>query len=157
MIVMKFGGTSVEDAPALRRAARIIRGELDRSPLVVVSACAGITDSLTRVAAQARERNLRGALRTLREIRMRHERMALELLKPPRARKVFQHLHGMTSELETLAGGVAALGELTPRSQDAFLSAGERMSSLLLHEFLAQSGIRSHLVDARRYMVTDAA
>lgn len=157
MIVMKFGGTSVEDAPALRRAERIIRGELDRSPLVVVSACAGITDSLTRVAAQARERKLRGALRTLREIRMRHERIARELLRPPRARKVFQQLHGMTSELETLAGGVAALGELTPRSQDAFLSAGERMSSLLLHEFLTQSGIRSRLVDARTYMITDSA
>ncbi len=157
MIVMKFGGTSLEDAPAIRRVAGIVRRELHRSPLVVVSACAGITDSLSRVAAQARERNLRGALRSVREIRRRHERIARELLRPPRARKALQHLRAMASELETLAGGVTALGELTPRSHDAFLSAGERMSSLLVNEFFVQSGIRSRLVDARTYMITDAA
>lgn len=157
MIVMKFGGTSVENAPALRRAAGIVRREIARSPLVFVSACAGVTDALARVAAQARERDLRGALRTIREIRHRHERTAHELLKPPRARTVARHLQELTSGLETLAGGVAALGELTPRSQDAFLAAGERMSSLLLQEYFRQTGVRSHLVDARRFMITDAS
>jgi aspartate kinase len=157
MIVMKFGGTSVEDAPALRRVATIVRRELPRSPLVVVSACAGVTNSLAQLAEQARQRDIRGVLRTIREIRHRHEQIAHDLLKPPRAGKVVRHLETLAGELETLARGVAALGELTPRSQDAFLSFGERMSSPALQEYLLQTGIRSRLVSAREYMITDAS
>jgi len=155
MIIMKFGGTSVEDAPALRRAATIVRREIGRAPLVVLSACAGVTNGLVRVAEQSRARDLRGALRAVREIRRRHEQIARELLKPSRAARIGRAMDSLASELEVLARGVAALGELTPRSQDAFLSFGEKFSSLLLHEYFLQTGTRSRLVDARRFMVTD--
>ena len=51
MLVMKFGGTSVEDAAAIRNVAAIVTCEIDRSPLVLVSACAGITNALLHAAA----------------------------------------------------------------------------------------------------------
>ena len=53
-VVMKFGGTSVADADAIRRLAEIVRGEFRRSgapPVVVVSAMSKITDHLLRMAA----------------------------------------------------------------------------------------------------------
>jgi aspartate kinase len=155
MIVMKFGGTSVEDAAAMRRVATIVRRELPRSPLVVVSACAGVTNTLMHLAERARERDLRGALRTIREILRRHDAIAHSLLMRPG--NSVRHLKDLALELETLARGVAALGELTPRSEDAFLAFGERMSSLLLQEYFSQTRTRSRLVDARRYMITDAS
>ncbi|MGH7703589.1 MAG: lysine-sensitive aspartokinase 3, partial [Gemmatimonadales bacterium] len=46
MIVVKFGGTSVADAGAIGRLIDIVRGRLERRPLVVVSALAGVTDAL---------------------------------------------------------------------------------------------------------------
>ncbi|MEK6688539.1 MAG: TonB-dependent receptor plug domain-containing protein [Gemmatimonadota bacterium] len=42
MIVMKFGGTSVEDATAIRRLVSIVRQQLARQPIVVVSAMARV-------------------------------------------------------------------------------------------------------------------
>ena len=46
MIIVKFGGTSVGDAGAIRRAAEIVRGRMSRTPIVVVSAMAGVTNEL---------------------------------------------------------------------------------------------------------------
>ena len=35
MIVMKFGGTSVEDSQAIRRVIEIVKSETSRKPIVV--------------------------------------------------------------------------------------------------------------------------
>src|SRR5258708_3049687 len=44
--VMKFGGTSVEDANAFARAADIVADRLSTQPVIVVSAMSGMTDAL---------------------------------------------------------------------------------------------------------------
>jgi len=56
LVVMKFGGTSVEDPAAIGRTAGIVAGRvaLGKSPVVVVSAMAKVTDQLLRAAAAAR-------------------------------------------------------------------------------------------------------
>ena len=48
LVVMKFGGTSVEDAQAMKRTAGIVRGRRDKGleTVVVVSAMAKVTDLL---------------------------------------------------------------------------------------------------------------
>jgi aspartate kinase len=53
MIVMKFGGTSVEDAKAIDRTASIVKGRAARKPVVVVSAMAKVTDTLLKMAQAA--------------------------------------------------------------------------------------------------------
>jgi aspartokinase len=60
MIVMKFGGTSVEDAPAIERVAAIVRSRAAEDPVVVVSAMARVTDQLLAAgqAAAAGDREL---------------------------------------------------------------------------------------------------
>ena len=63
MIVCKFGGTSVGDAAAIRRTAAIVKGRLDRQPIVVVSALGGATNALIALAEQAARGQLIGALR----------------------------------------------------------------------------------------------
>ena len=50
MIVMKFGGTSVADAAAITRTISIVEGKLAQKPVMVVSACAKVTDSLYKKA-----------------------------------------------------------------------------------------------------------
>ena len=46
MLVMKFGGTSVADADRLRAVADLVASTPGSSPVVVVSAMAGVTDAL---------------------------------------------------------------------------------------------------------------
>ena len=53
MIVMKFGGTSVEDEAAIERACRIVGERLSRGPFVVVSALGGATNSLLEAGSFA--------------------------------------------------------------------------------------------------------
>ncbi|HET9227920.1 MAG TPA: lysine-sensitive aspartokinase 3, partial [Thermoanaerobaculia bacterium] len=53
MIVMKFGGSSVESAEAIGRVANIVRGQQDRRPVVVVSAMAKTTRNLMEAANAA--------------------------------------------------------------------------------------------------------
>ena len=53
MIVMKFGGTSVEDAKAIDRVVSIVHGRLAQQPVVVVSAMAKVTDTLLTMARAA--------------------------------------------------------------------------------------------------------
>ena len=53
MIVMKFGGTSVKNAVAIERAAKIVRARLPEQPVVIVSALAGVTDQLVALGEAA--------------------------------------------------------------------------------------------------------
>src|SRR6185369_17623031 len=80
MIVMKFGGTSVEDAAAINLVAGIVRGRLDRAPVVVVSAMARVTDALLQIAHAARERRFEEASAGINELLERHLGVARELL-----------------------------------------------------------------------------
>ncbi len=55
MIVMKFGGSSVESADAIRRVAGIVKERVAQKPVVVVSAMGKTTNALLAVAKAAVE------------------------------------------------------------------------------------------------------
>ena len=61
MIVMKFGGTSVQDAAAINQVVEIVSARLDSRPVVVVSAMAGVTDALLQIARMAKNRQFEQA------------------------------------------------------------------------------------------------
>src|SRR5579871_5934189 len=79
MIVMKFGGTSVESAAALERVAGIVKSRLDRKPVVVVSAMGKTTNRLLEIANLAVSGKQIGALTSIEELRKFHERESVGL------------------------------------------------------------------------------
>ena len=83
LVVMKFGGTSVEDAKAILRTAAIVRGRRERglSPIVVVSAMARVTDQLLAAGAAAGRADRVGALAIAARLRNRHLETAADLLR----------------------------------------------------------------------------
>jgi aspartate kinase len=158
MIVMKFGGTSVQDAAAIHRTADIVLGRLDRSPVVVVSALARVTEALLGLANTAKQRSTDKALSLLDDLRTRHLITARELLeasKPSLLIDVEREIHTQFAEIENLVRSVATLGELTLRSQDAIVSFGERLSSVIVAAALQARGINAELVDSRAFIITD--
>ena len=156
MIVMKFGGTSVQDAAAIKAAIEIVGSRRSRSPVVVVSAMARVTDTLLRVSQAARERRFDAASAIVNEIRDRHRETAQQLLEgTPFINAVEREFEAQFEELDNLARSVATLGELTPRTQDAIVSVGERLSSVIVAAALCAHGIEAELVDSRRFIVTD--
>ncbi|HKY05162.1 MAG TPA: lysine-sensitive aspartokinase 3, partial [Blastocatellia bacterium] len=154
MIVMKFGGTSVEDAKAISQAARIVTRKLDRAPVVVVSAMARVTDALLELARAAGRRQFEAVAKLVGELRDRHLGVAAELLADGGARSQAR-MASLFDELEGLARSIATLGELTPRSQDAIVSFGERLSSIVVAAALEAAGTPAELVDSRRFIITD--
>ncbi len=156
MIVMKFGGTSVEDAAAIERAAAIVRERLSQKPVVIVSALAKVTDQLLAMsrAAGAGERD--AALEKARSLRERHYTTAGELLGTGLFTRMHANLASDFDALEELLRGIAAVGELTPRTQDNVLSFGERVSSAIVAAAFGARGVPAKLVDARQTIVTDA-
>ncbi len=156
MIVVKFGGTSVGDADAIKRSAEIVRGRLDRSPIVVVSALGGATNALLAVGEQSAKGHLIGALRGVETLRDRHLTECDNLLgKTAEADEIAGELSAMFDELAHLAEALSTLGHVTPRSLDAMASYGEQLSSSLVTAYFKRCGIDAEYVDARDVMVTD--
>jgi aspartate kinase len=156
MIVMKFGGTSVEDAKAIHRAGEIVKGRAGDHPVVVVSAMARITDQLLSMARAAGAGDRKTALKLSRALRERHYETAGELL----GTALFTQFHGELGSdfdaLDELIRGIAAVGELTPRTTDQVASFGEVLSSKIVAAAFSAQGLSSSLVDSRECIVTDA-
>ncbi|HZY09534.1 MAG TPA: lysine-sensitive aspartokinase 3 [Bacteroidota bacterium] len=154
MIVMKFGGTSVEDVPAIRRVIEIVQSHRSRKPLVVVSACAGVTNDLIRVAQTVKNRDENTSLSILDQILEQHTKIVDGLMRGNRQRRIKECIETMFQELRNLIRGVYLLGELTSRSLDTFMSYGERLSSLIVQHALEEIELPSVLIDARQVMIT---
>jgi aspartate kinase len=155
---MKFGGTSVEDARAIQRTADIVRGRRERclETVVIVSAMAKVTDLLLSGASAAGRGDKAGALAIGARLRHRHIDTATALLEAERFVRLQQVLHQEFDALDDLLRGIAAVGELTPRTNDLVVSFGERLSSRMIAEAFDQHGLRGAHVDARSCIVTDA-
>jgi aspartate kinase len=156
VIVMKFGGTSVQDATAIDRVASIVKGRLPERPFVVVSAMAKVTDQLLAMAAAAGRGEREQALDICRTLRERHYTTAGELLGTGLHTDLHTELGAEFDSLDELLRGIVAVGELTPRTSDYVVSFGERLSSMIATPAFLTRDIPATLVDAREVIITDA-
>jgi aspartate kinase len=155
LIVMKFGGTSVENATAIDRVASIVKSRLPERPFVVVSAMAKVTDQLLAMAAAAGRGDRDQALEICRALRERHYLTAGELLRTGLHTELHNELGAEFDSLDELLRGISAVGELTPRTQDYVVSFGERLSSMIAVPAFLAHDIPAVLIDARKVIVTD--
>ena len=126
MIIIKFGGTSVQNEEAIGRVISIVRGRLSEKPLVVVSALARVTRLLCSIAEEAEAQREDSVKDLLRQLRERHFNLAGNLLagRPDLLDRCLKDVEGLISSLETFVGGVCLLGELSARSEARIISTG---------------------------------
>jgi aspartokinase/homoserine dehydrogenase 1 len=155
LAVWKFGGASLADAAAIRRAASLIAAH--DGPLVVVcSALAGVTDLLLSGARHALAGDDRQAARTAAELLTRHRRVVHELIPAGRARRaVLARVDAAAREYRNLCDAVGVLGHLAPRASDMLVSRGERLSAEILASVLATMRVKAAYVDAVDVVATD--
>lgn len=155
MIVMKFGGTSVESAAAIQRVAGIVKSVEHRRPVVVVSAMGKTTNKLLAIASAAINGKREEYLRQIHDLRDYHSHEA-RLVVPLADRSALDRtLDEHFQELTELVKGLAVLGELTPRSIDAISSYGERLSSYIVTLAFRHFGMKAEHVDSRHVVITD--
>jgi len=156
MIIMKFGGTSVENAAAMNTAIQIVVGQRPRRPLVVLSAIAGATNTLIQSAHHALDGQLDAATTSLNDLFERHVVLLENLLENRSTiQLLILDIRKRFEELKTLCQGIAILGELTDRSLDSISSVGERLSSLVFAEAMLERGLPARFIDARSFLITD--
>jgi aspartate kinase len=159
VVVMKFGGTSVEDPAAIGRTAAIVAGRvaLGKQPVVVVSAMAKVTDQLLRAAAASAEGDRTGALAISSRLRARHRETAAALVKNSAdLAALHEFIDQKFDSLDEVLRGLAAILELTPRISDLIVSYGERISSRIVASAFRELGINAAHVDAREVVITDS-
>jgi len=156
IVVMKFGGTSVEDPAAITRTAGIVAGRvaLGKQPVVVVSALAKVTDQLLRAASSAATGDRTGSLAISSRLRSRHRDTACALVKEPGELLTF--IDQKFDSLDEILRGLSAILELTPRISDLVVSFGERISSRIVAAAFRERGMDAAHVDARDIIITDS-
>jgi len=156
MIVMKFGGTSTQDAIAMKNVVKIVESRLSLKPVVVVSAIAQATNFLERAGKLASDGKSDDALSTLQQLADRHYGIIGVLIKDQGLNDNLNRIvESSFNELRELIKGVSILGELTPRALDSFYCYGELLSSRIVAAVLQERGIPSLWIDTKDFMVTD--
>ncbi|MBO5013394.1 MAG: aspartate kinase, partial [Paludibacteraceae bacterium] len=131
MKVLKFGGTSVGSVDSIRQIQHIISQQADDC-IVVVSALGGITDQLLRAAHLALE-NGEEYMEVYQQIRQRHLDMIQTLIENTTVRQMLCHeIERILDELRSILFGVHLIKDLSPKSEAAIVSYGERMSSRIV-------------------------
>jgi aspartate kinase len=157
-VVMKFGGTSVADADAIRRLMDIVRAQARRSgapPVVVVSAMSRVTDLLLRMATDATRGERQAIAPGVEDVRQRHL-AAVDVLVPPADRgPIVEYVEQQIEEVRAMLTALSILREASPRSLDGVASVGELLSSRVVSGALEADGFDTTWIDARQVIVTD--
>lgn len=128
MKVLKFGGTSVGSVESILSLKQIVEGQNDRV-VVVVSALGGITDKLISTSQMA----MNGDEAYKAEFEMmveRHHSMIDAVITDGKKRAcLIAYVDGLLEELRSIYHGVFLIRDLSPKTQAAIMSYGERISS----------------------------
>jgi len=157
MIVMKFGGTSVESGEAIARLAGIVNSHLTQRPVVVVSALGKTTNRLLEFAEHARLGDHYLGSRCLDELQDHHFEVASQITNGESLHQIETSLQRSFRDLRVILSEVADEGrEVTPALLDEIASFGERMSSEIVAAALETRGTQSVHLDARQVILTDS-
>ena len=128
MKVLKFGGTSVGSVESILSVKKIVEAQ-EEPVIVVVSALGGITDMLLKTATQAMEGDPIYQ-KTFWTIVERHEDMVNAVIPAGRERDTLMAIvKAHLEELRSIYQGVYLIRDLSPKTQAAIVSYGERISS----------------------------
>jgi aspartokinase/homoserine dehydrogenase 1 len=161
LLVMKFGGTSMGSAERMRVAGDIIlTAHRTRPVLIVVSAMSKITDLLLETLRRAEIGDRTAVDHNIRTLLERHVQTCHDLLSGQDTQKsqtaAIETVESLVAEFQRIANGVFMLGERPPRSVDEAVAIGERLSSVILAEYLNLAGVPADPVNGSDVIVTDA-
>jgi len=157
LLVMKFGGTSMGSAERIKVAAGICTEQKRLRPVVaVVSAMSGVTDLLLNTLRHAEGGDESGIAANIERLMARHLETCKELLDTSRCESTISGIQGLIGDFERIANGVRMLAERPPRSVDEAIAIGERLSALMISQYLEASGVPAEAINGASVIVTDA-
>jgi aspartokinase/homoserine dehydrogenase 1 len=156
MKILKFGGTSVGSAEALKALTKVVRQNLQEQEqiIIVVSAMSGVTNLLLKMAEDAvGGKDFSAALAGLEK---KHFLIVKELVSLQQQNQVITKLKLYFQQLEDILQGITALQELSAKTKDMVLSFGERCSALMISRILRTVNEKTEYLDASEIIKTDS-
>jgi bifunctional aspartokinase / homoserine dehydrogenase 1 len=157
LLVMKFGGTSMGSAERIKVAAQICQEQRERRPVVaVVSAMSQVTDLLLNTLRHAEAGDEAGIEANLERLAQRHLEACDQLVSGDLRDTTASGIRALVADFRRIAHGMLMLGERPPRSVDEAVAIGERLSALLISQYLQCTGVAAQDVNGSDVIVTDA-
>jgi len=156
--VMKFGGSSLGGAKQILQSTSIIRKFAEDSRVIAVcSAMGDTTDHLLKSIDHAKKGDIDGAKKVISEMRAIHESAVDQTIENPMLRQESKNwLADRFDELDKVLLGISLLRDLSPRSLDYSLSFGEKLSTRIVSDSLASSGLNTkYLTGGQAGILTD--
>ncbi len=155
MIVLKFGGTSVQNSEWIDRAIDIAANQIKSAPLMISSAMGKTTDRLVEIAEFASKKDKEGIINNIETLKKTHLKTAEAFLTGDNLKKASETISDLFDQLHSLSRGLFLLQECTLKSRDTLLSFGERLSTTLIYYRALERGINAELLDSREIIITD--
>lgn len=155
MLIIKFGGSTLVNAKAIRDMIDIVESKKESQPVLVVSAIGKTTRNLLETAGQAAAGHLEDSKKKLKMIQDFHLSLVQDL-KTKGSDDVVENLDIYFEAMDKLLEGVSVLRELSPRTQDQFLAYGELISSRIVVSAFIDQKLDVEWTDARQFIITDA-
>ena len=155
MLVMKFGGASVKDAPSIIHVADILKRFLDQPVLIVISASGKTTNHLEILAALAKTGKEQEAWEKLEGIKRFHQEIIDGLFEKDKE-EVQKKTDFFFTQIERIVRGILLLEEFPPRTYDRIVAFGELLSTTIVSAYLNTQGADCQWLDARKLIRTDA-
>ncbi len=161
--VHKFGGTSVLGAQRMRGVAELLIDAGKKARVVAVaSAMSGVTNLLVEATAAAKAGNREAAEAALKKVRVMHVEALDQIAQQPAADDepvgpVRDEVMAIIDDVANVIRGAELVGEVTARTRDRIVAAGEKLSVRLIALILRRLGHKAQAVDADTFIDTDAA
>ena len=133
MKVLKFGGTSVGSVESILSLKKIVEKEAkENQVVVVVSALGGITDKLINTSTLAVEGKEEWRQEFDNMVDRHHKMIDTIITDNKKREKLFNCVDAMFEQLRSIYFGVYLIHDLSPKTLDAIVSYGERLSSQIV-------------------------
>jgi len=157
MIVMKFGGTSIQDPLLCTRVIHIIKNTSDPQRVVVFSALEKTTRKLLTISESYAVQKRKEVETLIDHIRSFHYNLSAELIFPKEDKKLTYVLESYFEKIRDLGEEIHKKKKLEPHLQDSILSYGELLSTAIMTSALQTRQVPAVLMDARDCIITDRA
>ncbi|MFP4370382.1 MAG: aspartate kinase [Candidatus Kapaibacterium sp.] len=157
MIVIKFGGSSIGSAGAMKQAVSVL-SEIPGKKFVVLSACKGITDLLLSLAFHASISAADEVENILNLINKKHYSIIDELsLEFPGFKDgISEKISEMFLDISTQARGLMLLRECGPAHRDKIVSFGEYLSTAIFYHLIITLNLNAGMIDSAGFLITDS-
>ena len=150
MKVLKFGGTSVATADAIKKTTAIVKDKSSRHDVIcVVSALGGVTNKLIE-ASKLAEKGDESYQEIVRHLEDRQFISIRELLSIDKQSSLIANVKVMFNQLEDILNGVFLIRELTNKTSDFIVGFGEQLSSVIIATFM-----EAELLDSKDLIKTN--